>query len=447
MALFASDSCLESYQDKKFIQAINEVYFGRTPGINSLFNAYCDWREPLISNTKYYTGTSKKIYNRDMWNFQDLVCKQFGFKTFSYNVIQQATLNSFTFGDYVPKNQKQIEITKEGYRFKPECNVSAIVAVYSDLIFSPEYTNEENFAVFLHEIGHNFQSATNKPIFILTSARLLLGIACDLIQYGPFEAVLSIVKTSNLAKTEYNKVINTLASNQFISVVYSVTSALLYAFTRIMGFARSVGNLLMAPVNLIINWCYNLLNILLDIVTLGAVEGYLGERFADGFAASYGFGEALTSALGKFNGNGISYDNIIDDAVGSIPIVSHLYAAACIPGMLLWGLVDVHPSFENRAYSIVNDLKADLNDPSLSPAMKKQLQKEIDEYEKYMTKYFEESKKLKNPNVVMAYMQDFVYNKCGGDIKYKLSELLFKNGFRGETNKTKDNIIADTKIL
>ena len=86
----------------------------------------------------------------------------------------------------------------------------------------------------------------------------------------------------------------------------------------------------MAPVNLIINWCYNLLNILLDIVTLGAAEGYLGERFADGFAASYGFGEALTSALGKFDGNGISYDNIIDDAVGSIPIVSHLYAAACI---------------------------------------------------------------------------------------------------------------------
>lgn len=74
MALFASDSCLESYQDKKFIQAINEVYFGRTPGINSLFNAYCDWREPLVSNIKYYTGTTKKIYNKDMWNFQNLVC-------------------------------------------------------------------------------------------------------------------------------------------------------------------------------------------------------------------------------------------------------------------------------------------------------------------------------------------------------------------------------------
>ncbi len=137
----------------------------------------------------------------------------------------------------------------------------------------------------------------------------------------------------------------------------------------------------MAPVNLIVNWCYNLLNVLLDIVTLGAAEGYLGERFADGFAASYGFGEALTSALGKFDGNGISYDNIIDDAVGSIPIVSHLYAAACIPGMLLWGLVDVHPSFENRAYSIINDLKSDLNDPSLSPAMKKQLQKEMNDAE------------------------------------------------------------------
>ena len=40
MALFLSEQQLEDRQEKIFLQAVNEAYFGRTPGINSLFNAY-----------------------------------------------------------------------------------------------------------------------------------------------------------------------------------------------------------------------------------------------------------------------------------------------------------------------------------------------------------------------------------------------------------------------
>ena len=82
MALFLSEQQLEDRQEKMFLQAVNEAYFGRTPGINSLFNAYCDWREPLVSKTKYFKATPKNIYNKEMDFFIKKVCKHFGFKSF-----------------------------------------------------------------------------------------------------------------------------------------------------------------------------------------------------------------------------------------------------------------------------------------------------------------------------------------------------------------------------
>lgn len=41
-----------------------------------------------------------------------------------------------------------IEITKEGYKFKDDTNIHSVVAVFPDLVFSPYYTSEENFAIF-----------------------------------------------------------------------------------------------------------------------------------------------------------------------------------------------------------------------------------------------------------------------------------------------------------
>ena len=97
--------------------------------------------------------------------------------------------------------------------------------------------------------------------------------------------------------------------------------------------------------------------------------------------------------------------------------------------------------FEDRAMSIVKDLKTDLNDPSTPPQMKAQLKKEIDNYEKAMDTYFKESKKISNPKMIPAILQEFIYKKCGGGIKFKISELPYKHGFRSDTNKVTNSII------
>lgn len=128
MSIFCNEHSIESYQDRQLQQAINEAYFGRNAGITKVYNAYCDWREPLISKSKYFTATIKNVYNEDMKYFRKCVCEQFGFETFSYTVVQSATINSFTITEFIPtRNKNKLEITKNGYKFKDGSNVNAIV--------------------------------------------------------------------------------------------------------------------------------------------------------------------------------------------------------------------------------------------------------------------------------------------------------------------------------
>jgi len=442
MGLYADKALIEQKQHENFLQVLNEVYFGRGPQINALFNAYCDWREPFISKTKYYTGGFKNVYNKDMQVFREMVCKQFGFKTFSYNVLPIAEPNSFTLGSCLPfvaRNPNNIIIDKKnGYRFKDNNIVSSIVAVYPELAFSPEYSNEENFAIFLHEIGHNFQRAANNTIFSLDSAAALIN-------YFIFNNFPGMIY-NDYTYTVVNDIQNKLSDIKVLSTIYSCVSMIIYALSRCKTFIQGWSNVLLIPIGSILSFVYRLESFLRSIINLSAIEGYYGERFADGFAASYGFGEALSSALRKMD-TYITGEPTVDDLINKAPIVGHIMNAACLPGMMLCGIIDVHPSTASRCYSIIKDLKTDLNDPTLSPELKKQLKKEIDSYENTMHKFFDVATKAENPRALPTIIQKWMYEK-GGDLKFKISELPFNKigGFRAETNKTRDYIKNDRYI-
>jgi len=454
MSIFCNEHSIESYQNRQLQQAINEAYFGRNAGITKVYNAYCDWREPFISKSKYFTATIKNVYNEDMKYFRKCVCEQFGFETFSYTVIQSASINSFTMIDFFPTRTKnKLEITKNGYHFKEGSNVNAVIAVYSDLVFNPYYTNEENFAIFLHEVGHNFQNAVNRTIFSLSAATGLFYILTDIMRYGPLESLISISIASDTTKKIVNNTLNDLLDTRAMQCIYTVTNMLLYAGTSIKNIIMDITRFATRPIGIIFGALYNLLPFLLEVVTGRQFRDYYGERFADGFAASYGFGEALASGLRKFND--YSRTQVVSDIITHTPVIGHLYILACMPGLLLWSMMDCHPSTEDRCKSIIKDLRYDLNDPSTPPALKKQLEKEIDDYEAAMTEYFKESKKFYKPTAVPAIMQELIYNKLGGSAKLKMSELpyMMKGGFRSSNYNSNQelkegyNFISNTEIV
>ena len=436
MGIYADRLLLEQKQDQAFLQAINEVYFGHTSGIDALFNLYCDWREPLVSKTKYYTGTLKNIYNKDMQVFRENTCKQFGFRSFSYSVLPFNNVNSFTFTSLLPtRAPNMITIDKNyGYKFKPEANVGSVVAVFPDLIFSPDFTSEENFAIFLHEIGHNFQNAANNTLYSLNLVTSIISA---------FTFPITSLVLNDLTYNIVNFIQNKLSSVDILGKLYSIVSICIYTYTKAISIIRGWQDFFLMPLGYILSFLNKLEKFLYSLLDFSHVESYLDERFADGFAASYGYGGALASALEKMS-LPIVPDPILDDLISKMPIVGHIMEALCIPGMMLIGIIDVHPRTASRLYSIIKDLKQDLNDPSLSPEMKKQLQKDIDEYEKAIKTYFDDKTDLKNPRMISANIQKWMYDR-GGDIKFKISELPYikTGGFRAETNRTAEWIEKD----
>ena len=444
MGIYSDENAASALRSRQ-LQSLNEVYFGRTPGINAVFNAYCDWRHDFIAKPIIGGATLKNVYNDKLKTFEALVCKQFGLKSFSYTILNKIDVNSFTITSDFKKGAKHIKITKEGYQFDGDASIA--IAVYSGLCFSNEYTDEEEFAIFLHEIGHNFQTSANYMSFNLKIASTLYDFAdaiADLMIKDDDEklkqCVLAAALKNDYTLRAFNFISRKIMYNEVAGSLYSVLSFIVAHMKFIESTIRDIKDFMEMPIILLKDGIYSLMKMLMNPFW---IERYYGERFADEFAASYGFGDDLSSALSKLDGNGVSLNPLLDKVVGSIPVVSHLYSAACMPGLMLIDVADCHPSYQARAYDILDALKKDLNDPSLSPSLKKQLQEEIDQYEKSMNSYFAKSKKLKNPAVVTAFAQEFIYTKCKGGLKYKLSELPFfltKDGYRGMTNITADTI-------
>ena len=82
-----------------------------------------------------------------------------GFKAFSLSIDPSSTPNAFTYPvatsldidptDYIITDSK-------GYRFTKQAKVAAISKITAGLFTNKAFTDEECFAIFLHEVGHSF---------------------------------------------------------------------------------------------------------------------------------------------------------------------------------------------------------------------------------------------------------------------------------------------------
>ena len=169
------------------------------------------------------------------------------------------------------------------------------------------------------------------------------------------------------------------------------------------------------------------------------IHDYYGEIMADRFASYYGFGKDLASGLSKIDdqrkGGGIkSY-------LMRIPVYSHSQELILLPLKFLLDITDEHPADQSRYKSIVDGLKQDLKRPGISPKLKKQLEKDIEETEKSIDDIFEEGKKIDDPRVVENVMRAFMYHAGGGDLKYLINNKIFNT--EADVQKT---YIKNTKI-
>ena len=462
MGIYSGEDAIAYLEAKQFRQAINEAYFGRTPGINRCFNAFCDFRHKYVDSS--FLRGIKNIdadHDKDLRLFISEMERQFGFESFSFIISNSLTENMMTipimFHDGIPSKvniKDWIVIDKEGYHFKDKARVSCIIIAYPMMLFDASMSDEEAFAIVLHEVGHNFQAFINGTMINMALGRSVMQIYTIIfslissfarldfakIKKITLTVLLSYTRTHSAASKLYNK----LTSNTNRNNLYSY-----FNFVRgIMAVPKDVGSALitipLAPIfGLISNW-NDLVSVLNPIGIYLHSYDYIGERIADAFPSYYGFGNYMVSfntnvPMGRPFGFGAK-------AVGSIPFIGHIYNAMLMPAYILSCIGDEHPADIVRSKSLIDSMKSDLSDPTLSPKLRANLKKEIDESEKLINEYFENAKAT-DPNITKILFEKWLFVTLNGGFKYKVYKSLFNINDEDINNKIRQESANFNDIL
>ena len=85
--------------------------------------------------------------------------KQFGFRTFTVNIVRNSLPNAFTLPvslDITHFGSFDDVLDKNGLRYRESANIDAISFITDGLLFNGKLSSGQVMAVIIHEIGHNF---------------------------------------------------------------------------------------------------------------------------------------------------------------------------------------------------------------------------------------------------------------------------------------------------
>lgn len=385
---------------------VQEVYIGRIPEIEEMFNEFKELRSTYkiwkTGNTAKRTAKIEKMIE-DLW----------GFGSFCLSIDPSSEPNAFTFPvatslDIDPTDY--IQTTSKGYRFNKKANVAAISKITKGLFCNQAFTDEEVFATFLHEIGHSFvhrspyiaaQQDIYKSIFI---SQIIMQIIIGILTSNPFQ--ITDATSAALTSTNfYKKFIADLNKNiKKIPILRDLTNfgdAGLGLVKNIIGdisYTIITGTGISALSSMYSKWEYDSYIKKQNKLT-GHQNAYSrsAERLSDDFATMYGFGTYISSALIKMSNpdNQGSFMKVTH----SIPVLKNIFNKSDALAHEVNGLLGAHPSNADRMLNILSSMESDLNnDKNIPDKAKKELRANIKQQKKLIQDIKNQTYKIKNKN-------------------------------------------------
>ncbi len=380
-------------------QALDEVYIGKE-AIQLLFNQFKIVRNKVKNSTwsdKLNTDREVVKYNRMVENF-------FGFYTYCLVFVPDESMNasSLTMSATTDKDElkriaNSIRSGKTGFKFNPEkAKVTATTTCNMGLIDRNIFTDEEVFAIFLHEYGHCFFSAIEDKDSVFTAAYYMSNI-CNKIN----GIVKNIVKNRiPISMDKIKEHIDAIVKESPINKIGKFTAGKFnFIGNKIKGFFLKEDN----------------------SANLGKkVYSYSNEKFADTFATMYGYGAELHSALLKadrdffkfYGKNYYSKSNPLFDYFKLFNLVNNAYME------YITGVADEHPNGLLRVNISIQYIRRELSRKNLDPKMKLQLVSQLNDLQKLVDEYNDNSGNDDYMYILKKYYV-MLNKKCNGDFREK----------------------------
>lgn len=343
-------------------QPINEAYYGKVKPLRDAERILGVFRKKYFGLTKHVNSANSDPL---LYEFCDILCKQFGFKRFIMTINSSIIANAGTYvGGWITCDQAKIIKTNDGFKY--DGTVNMLMIIYTQLIFNEEITDGEIMAIILHEIGHNFSQRTNNIVNVGKAAETLelIGIYLYYISTGRLGMVFEyLLLTTNEGKGIMGELYKALYKDN------KACAALISAFQFIINLPISIYQSVMDLVP------YININALLNSIikkNYKLITGFADERAADNFATIYGYGPELATALTKLENSATP----IRQTIHKLPVFGWVFDMMKIPKSIVWSMVDEHPTTASRAKAQYNYLLKELD--KQSPALRKAVQEDID---------------------------------------------------------------------
>lgn len=396
------------------LRPVNEVYFGKTKSIQEIENALDHFRNKYMGKYNPY----KVNVDPEIIAINRMFENQFGFGTFAFQIVPDPQYNAYTcpisyrfdVNTYGIGGKENLLADKNTFKFNKDMDYACIVNVTTGLLFNPNFTTEEVMACILHEIGHNFYFALNKKNAILVNIYKVL-IFAELASKGWILDLLSLTNTfesldNKLTEiTKKNRICQeVIGAIDYIGGIINTLKAAAYSLMQIFSF-----NLIYIFGGAIKNIAKKALNPITYIIL---PINYRDERNADNFATMYGYGQALSSCLAKFDEAGNKASNIVN-TIETVPYISTLYNMIPQPIVILFTAFNEHPEGITRAKDQLNMLEAELKRADIDPKMKKCIQSDINTINKQIANCTDISKGFKDPDLARHLYNRLLYKMTG----------------------------------
>lgn len=380
-------------------QVLNEVYFGKSKELLKAERILGEFRSKYYGSGKFISAAEADPLKRE---FEKILEDFFNFKHYNFGITSAMITNSFTYpvGYTLNGMQSKIVSSPSGFKYAEKTNCM-IQVIYSYMLFDPAYTDGEIMAITLHEIGHNFSHKRSNSVFIRDCYMSLLCMVYIVIYLlnqqfqGAADLFLNTtsigreLKVSTLSKLTESDVIALLKS--IIDQLANIKQVLIYNINAVINPLIVLSNPGLVLVGQFLCMLCNLPNVLI---------GYVDERIADQFATIYGYGPELQSGLRKMNTKGsVTTQKIIH----KIPVVGWIYDLINIPTHWMLNLFDPHPTLESRRRAQYLYLMEEMEKAGISAEERREVQKEIDRMERYMSEIERQVKPLSGSVIAEKY--------------------------------------------
>lgn len=292
----------------------------------------------------------------------------------------------------------------DGYKGLKGNGISVYVSAALGLITTVELNEKELVSVLLHELGHQLY---------YSKTTLLYNAVSSFLNENVFNFLTNLLFKTNVLTFKLFKAVDEFLNK--ISVFRYITSSieqLLHSYTIILDKLVPLSHLL---VHIIKSDPKKYIG---GLFTRGTVR-YFEEKNADAFAADFGYGPHLISALQKmksakgFDLNEVAGQNVLADVLMTVKELENTFLAI---------FFNPYPSEQNRYRSIVDRLKKSLEDPNLPKELKKQLLQDIKEAEEAYERYL--SLDGEKRETLTSTVRIFIDKNFGG--KLDVRELVYK---------------------